>query len=348
MIKKWTKKEDEYVKEKYPLSDKNELLLVLDRTWNSIQHRAKKNKIKRLIIDNKKVKAKIWTDEETIFLINNYQFGDKEFLQDKLQRSWGTICQKALSLKLKRLIFNPKNANSIKLINETNEAYYWLGFIMADGHFSNNGQLQINLSIKDLEHLKKFAKFVEYKKELIKPSIDIGYGEIKKWLIDKFNISNNKTCNPCILTNMFNDSFFSFIIGFIDGDGHINKRGYLTIVCHKSWLNNLNYMVKYLKNGNYTGGKINKSGLALVTLTDIKRMNEIKSKIEDLKLPVLTRKWERIKSTRNEKIEIYKKKCFDLFNKGLTPKHILKETNISKSFIYKQFKIYKNGKSGIN
>ena len=159
----------------------------------------------------------------------------------------------AFLLGLKRDI---PNANIINLMNESNEAYYWLGFIMADGHFNKNKQLQINLAKKDLNHLKKFARFIEFKGELKKPKISVGYTKINDWLIKNFNVTNNKTYNPCDLNNLTGDNLFSVCIGFIDGDGCISHNGVLRIKCHKSWLSNINKIASFLTNGDYKEGKI--------------------------------------------------------------------------------------------
>jgi hypothetical protein len=278
-----------------------------------------------------------WSQIEIEYLIENYPFGDKEKIKEALNRSWSSIQNKAFLLKIKR---NKLNANSIKLTNETNEAYYWLGFIMADGHFSlANNQIQINLGYKDIEHLKRFAKFVEYNGEIIKPKISIGFGDIKTYLENKFEISNNKTYVPCTLKHLSGDSFFSFIIGFIDGDGTIDTKGYLKLKCHKSWLHNLNEMVKFLSDNDFNCGIINSEGLAYVSLTKIEMMKKIKIKIINLGLPVLKRKWDRVNFNKFSKTQRTLKnmnECRELFSKGLSVREVIKITGLSKSQVYKQ------------
>ncbi len=280
---------------------------------------------------------RIWNELEIEYLSKNYKFGDKEEIKKVLNRSWSSIQNKAFLLKIKR---NKLNSNSLKLTDETNEAYYWLGFIMADGHFNlNTNQIQINLAQKDLDHLKKFANFVEYNGELVKPKISISFSEIKSYLEDKFNLSNNKTYEPCTLKNLHGDAFFSFIIGFIDGDGTIDVKGYLKLKCHKSWLYNLNEMVKFLSDNDFNTGIINSEGLAYVSLTKIEIMKKIKRKIIDLGLPVLNRKWDRVNFDKFSKTQRSLKnmnECLELFNEGLSIKEIIKITGLSKSQVYKQ------------
>lgn len=48
-----------------------------------------------------------------------------------------------------------KKCELYNLLNDTCLAYYWIGFILADGSISKSGELKIALSIKDKDHLKK-------------------------------------------------------------------------------------------------------------------------------------------------------------------------------------------------
>lgn len=344
MDRKWLKLDDDYLKINYCLGDKKELINQLSRTWCGIQSRASKLGLKKRVVNIKGNAAEIWNNDEIEFLKQNYCTLDKKLLIYKLNRTWSSIQNKAFLLKIKRDI---RNANANKLINETNEAYYWLGFIMADGHFSNGDQIQINLAKKDLLHLRKFATFVEYKNDLLKPNISINFSDIRIELNNKFKISNNKTHYPCVLDNLSGDYFFSFIIGFIDGDGCINKKGYLSIKCHKSWLDNLNRMIAFLTDNDYNCGYINSEGLAVITLTKIEYMKRIKERIVDLKLPCLNRKWDRVNNSKFSKQvnhENLKTQCFSLFDKNIEPKDVIKITNISGSVVYKLFSEYTKSK----
>lgn len=338
MRKKWLKQEDDYLIKNYQNIKSEEICIFLNRTLSSIQSRASNLGLKKLIIDEKN---KIWTQDEIQFLLDNYIDGDKELLINKLNRSWSSIQNKAFLLKIKR---NVKNCNIFKLIDNSNESFYWLGFIMADGHFNKNKILEINLSTKDCEHLVKFSKFIEYEKKLIGPSIKVSVLDIYDYLKTTFNISSTKTYNPCNLEHLSGDSFFSFILGFIDGDGCITKQGYLAIQCHKSWEENLNKMVSFLS-GDKSNSKcvINKKGFAVITLTQIEITKKIKNKAIYLKLPILTRKWDNIsfdKYSKKEKSIINRKMCFNLFNKKMPIKEVISITKLSKSQVYLQLKNY--------
>ena len=335
MNRKWLLSEDDYLKNNYNETNKETLVNYLGRTWVSIQTRASRLGLKKMSITLSNRELKIWDENSIDYLIKNYQNTDKEIIIKELNRDWSSIQNKAFNLKLKRDVLN---ANAINLINESNEVYYWLGFIMADGHFSKTNQLQINLAEKDLEHLKKFATFVEYKSKLNKPNISIGFSSIKEWLVDTFKISSVKSYQPCDLSKLSDDKLFSFSIGFIDGDGSISKRGVLTIKCHKSWLKNLNLMVSFLSKNDNILGKINSENLAIIHINKIDVLKNIKEKAIELGLPILSRKWDRIKESKMSKKSLTLKNkniCQELFDKELTIKEIINITQLSKSQIYK-------------
>lgn len=340
MRKSWSEQEDLYLKNNYGNNAKDLLIKNLNKSWSSIQSRAFKLKIKRNNIEIKGKNISIWSEKEIKLLKEIYPSEDKHKISKVLNRSWSAIQNKAFILKLKREIFN---ANSNKLINLTNESFYWLGFIMADGHFNKNNQIQINLALKDINHLNKFAKFVEYKKEIIKPSISISYKNIKYKLNELFNISSIKTYEPCNLNKLTGDIFFSFIIGFIDGDGTINKKGCLCITSHKSWLNNVDKMLYELTDNKRYNCKISNDGLVKGIITNVKTMKQIKQKALELNLPILKRKWDRIdlnKLSKQEKNTIIKNKCNILFEKGISLNEIKNLACVSKSTVYKMYSEY--------
>lgn len=341
MRKKWLNSEDEYLIENYSNGDINEMTNKLNRTWKSIHSRAKKLLLKRKQTKIKGKNINIWDESEIKYLINNYPNLEKNKIMCHLNRGWSSIQNKAFLLNIKRDV---RNSNSYKLKNGSNESYYWLGFIMADGHFNDKSkQIQINLSEKDIHHLMRLSEYVEYKKKIINPRIVINYSDINDWLIELFNIKSDKTYNPCSLNKLYGDNLFSFIIGFIDGDGSINKKGYLSIKCHKSWLDNLNYMVNYLTESEINSGYINSEGLSFISITKIEIMKKIKQKIIDLDLPVLDRKWDRVKMSKLSKKEINNKNttlCYNLFDEGKSINEVINLTNLSKSQIYLQKKKY--------
>lgn len=114
-----------------------------------------------------------------------------------------------------------------KNINTKDKAY-WLGFISADGHVSDDGVI-IALSIRDEEHLKKFllsvgsnaplkycdktksVKASIYSKDMVKDLRDLGF----------FRNKSETQTFPNIPKNLYSH----FIRGIFDGDGSLSQDG---------------------------------------------------------------------------------------------------------------------------
>jgi hypothetical protein len=261
------------------------------------------------------------------------------------------------SCSMKKRVF--RNGDCEVLLLNTYESFYWIGFILADGHISKNNRLQITISERDFGHLSKFA-------ELIKTDIKIGilrnkgystnskFCEIK--LMDtgniakikaKFNIESNKTYNPPLFENYnnFDDNFlFALLIGCIDGDGSIGRRKNLlsyraTLKVHVSWekfyktlFDKLNLTYGYsIVDGKY------------INITFASTLPTLKQKIIDFDIPALTRKWDTVdenyQSTYLKKALKYEK-FVTLFEKEYPRNLIMQEVEISKETFYdykKQF-----------
>lgn len=188
------------------------------------------------------------------------------------------------------------------LLKEEFEAYYWIGFLMADAHFNNNGRIILQLAEKDSEHVQKFAQFIEYKKP-VKNRIAIMQKGVSDKIKEKFSISHIKTYEPCNIFNISSDALFvSLFIGFIDGDGCIGKmykrqNCYITIKLHKNWSNNLYYMIDRIYKINslpmkpilhYRGNHV------YMNFSNKTIIKYLKDKTIEYKLPVLKRKWDKI------------------------------------------------------
>lgn len=84
------------------------------------------------------------------------------------------VDRRTLSSHFKQMGINVINRQNEVKFNEhvfdkidTEEKAYWLGFIYADGYISSESSkyknvFELSLSIKDLEHVKKFNEFMEY------------------------------------------------------------------------------------------------------------------------------------------------------------------------------------------
>lgn len=120
------------------------------------------------------------------------------------------------------------------------ELYYWAGFLAADGYITKDKKVILTISTKDLDHLKKYAKFLNKNNILIynrktkhSPYCRLNFNNLNfaNLLETKFNIVNKKSLTykaPVI------DDFIKrlcFLIGYIDGDGCVSyeKEKYLFI-----------------------------------------------------------------------------------------------------------------------
>lgn len=212
------------------------------------------------------------------------------------------------------------------LLMEECLSYYWIGFLLADGHFGEKNILKVTLSSVDKEHLIELQKFLNIAnmqterngKYLTLKTMDTKLvSQIKK----KFDISNQKTYNPPTNLDFIKnkDLLLSLIIGFIDGDGCIanKKKAFsLTVKCHGSWLNILEKFAKEINPE--TNAKINAAGYAYFTICNVPLLQNLKKEVLRLKLPVLKRKWDKIDLDYVKNKEAHERnfKTFEkLFNK---------------------------------
>lgn len=200
-----------------------------------------------------------------------------------------------------------RNGDASFLLDETNESFYWIGFILADGTLDKRSRLTIILSEKDKQHLDKLShkfgiscKNMKSKlgdKEYAQVKLSIMHTEIFKTLIQKFNIRCDKTHNPPnvkVFDHFTDGQLFSLFVGFIDGDGNIGKKYQrndfqIRIKCHSSWID----FIKYFNNKLSINApiKINKQGYCLYQITDYKVCKDIKNRMIQLNIPYLKRKW---------------------------------------------------------
>lgn len=187
-----------------------------------------------------------WTTEEYQILKDFYETESKDFLLERLKnRSWESIKIQASKLKLK--FYQGKHeyvqADLSVLLQETHLTYYWMGFISADGSFVKN-RLSFCLSDKDEFQVVKFCEYIScknWKTSEGKTCVKIQDGWNVPKIKDKFDLRARKTYfPPKTLTWMDSELYWSYLVGFIDGDGSFyltkSNRLYFSIKCHKSWM----------------------------------------------------------------------------------------------------------------
>lgn len=247
------------------------------------------------------------------------------------------------------------------LLEETPETYYWIGFLLADGHFDNGKRIVVGLAEHDRDHLEKFAKYIGYKgtiSTMKKYSYNAVYNavrlsamdtEVVGKLCEKFDIKSNKTYNPPkSLRWIPEDLFLCLMAGLIDGDGtisnfHGRKDAFIRIKQEKSWLPILKEFAKYFKEEDRV--KINKQGYAEVEITGFPKIRELKKKLLEYNLPLMDRKWDKIDiglQTRYEKKEEMYHKIKELLGQKIKQTEIAKIVGVSKSTVTKVKKQIEN------
>ena len=225
------------------------------------------------------------------------------------------------------------------MFEDTNEKYYWLGLIVTDGHISKTGELKVELAVKDYDYLKNFGDFIGVETHIFPPyksSKPNSNGTCRVKIKDLVNgvklreflsIVDKKTYSPISIDFIKNkNNLLSFLAGYVDGDGTINKNGYIHIDAHinyENFMNNFGNKLKFEK-------LINK--FSIVKYKDMVRLTigkedsfYIKQNLLSLSLPIMERKWNRISDTLVKK-ENYllenKLKILELRKSGKTYKEI--------------------------
>ena len=226
-----------------------------------------------------------------------------------------SICKSCASKK------RTKKLNNLSvLLEDTPESYYWIGFLLADGHFSEK-RIVVGLGEHDKDHLEKFAKYINYggKLRIVKREPHNGVylaamdTEVVEKLREKFDIKSNKTYNPPkTLSWVPEDLFLCLLAGIIDGDGcitnfHKRKDVFLRIKQHSSWLPILNEIGKFL--GKEKQVKVDRNGYAELLITGYPFIRDLKKRLMAYNLPLLPRKWDKIdldfKTKYEKKTETY-------------------------------------------
>jgi hypothetical protein len=299
------------------------------------------------------VSRKFWTSDENDFLRENYSWGEKPFLCERLKgRTWEAIKIQTSKLGLSRQNMPQKMWDGRVLLEEIPASYYWIGFLLADGHFSKNYRIKFHLQEADFEQVVKFSRYINYSGELKGPYIAVRDRAIVEKLMKKFDIKNDKSYSPAKIDWVSDDNLFvSLFVGFIDGDGCISKQYgredcLLRIKLHSSWLENLacfSTRVGYILDYKLPEPKINNKGYAQWMTGDNEFLRTLNAKVNDLSLPVLTRKWDKIDMnaiSRYKVSEERRKIAREMVSQNYSNTAISKKLGVSPSSIYKMRKRY--------
>lgn len=301
----WTEEETEELRKRYSSTDTRELADVLNKPYSALFRKACQLNLKKSSYTD-------WSELEVEMLKSCYPADGKKTVVEKLYpRTWEMIKKKATALGLRR---NTKGMDKIRadvssLMKSDNVAAYWMGFLMADGHFSKNNRIKLIVHRRDETQLKRFRVFITHTGKLQRYKNTVGISVMDGYTVPKlkaaFDISNRKTYNPPntnVFMNMSDDYLISLLIGFIDGDGHIHVtksgkfRG-ITVKCHESWLDSLNVFIGRINKILHTSipyGKINSAGYARINITKHVVAKYLHDFSHTHNLPSMRRKWDKV------------------------------------------------------
>jgi transposase len=232
------------------------------------------------------------------------------------------------------------------LLEDTNLAYYWVGFMLADAGFeSSRPRFQIVVSESRSAHLQQLKNFLNYEGEAHDKRLAIRDALVIPKLKKKFGITSNKTYEPADLKWIRDtDLFTSLAIGFIDGDGMIAKQTgredtRITIKVHQAWIENLQLISDRLGQWSETeppNAYENPEGYAVLNLANSVLQQKLKKHTETHSLPVINEKWKNIdldyesrRVTARKRRQQYRK----LVRKGYSKKRIAEELGVVGSAI---------------
>jgi hypothetical protein len=146
-----------------------------------------------------------------------------------------------IKIRSKKERFSKIKYNELFFLQDSNELYYFWGFMLGDGSLTKNKSITISLNKKDISILEKFCNWLKidqsnikyYKNNVVRLNIYSRY--FKDNDLSKFGIIHNKTYNP-IVPSIPNEYIKPFILGLLDADGHI------------SFLKNKYYAIEFVNN----------------------------------------------------------------------------------------------------
>ena len=260
---------------------------------------------------------KYFTRNDISDLKNLYKNESKQKVLKRFpNHEWKSIQNIATRLGIPKLHSELSIGNIKKLLYLNKESCYWLGLIATDGYISKCGTLKVSLCINDSKYLSGLSKYLGcnlnyyYKnrfanrfngsKGIVRVKVkDYTYG-VK--LRELFKIKDKKTYEPISIDFLKNKyQFFCFFIGMIDGDGSIKKNG--RGMCIDMYINQYSFLEKLgniLKKYNFISGFKIQKYLKMCRL-NIHRKNDLYNiyrLVKKLKLPILKRKWNRIKDVK--------------------------------------------------
>lgn len=254
-------------------------------------------------------------------------------------------------------------ANLENLLSESLEAYYWIGFLLADASICRN-RISLCISEIDSDHIFKYAKFIGFdqdririrkKHDVCKDQIIVAIQNktIVPKIMEKFNINYNKTYNPPkMLSEMTDDQFLSLFIGFIDGDGWVSltnkdKNLIIGVEIHQSWFPLISSFITRLELITKRTTSLPRINRNCVSFSICKNpiIKHIKKFGLENKLPILNRKWDKVNlnfMTEQEIAELKEPEIIKMYLNKIPKYKIVEKLSTSDYFVKKTITEYNN------
>jgi len=126
MRTEWSEDEIQYLIHNYRKLSKNMICQNLNRSLNSVDGKLRTLKIRG--------NSNTWSDTQINYLRSNYKNTHINDLIEIIDKPKNLILSKVRQLKLKK----DKGNHAIKLTENNLISLYWIGFLLADGHFHKN------------------------------------------------------------------------------------------------------------------------------------------------------------------------------------------------------------------
>lgn len=324
----WSQSEDEILTANYQKPIKDLAVLLPNRSANAIEQRLRK--VLGLPVAPA-VRKTAWTPEDISYLRANYGKTTSVELCKRLGRKKHAIAEYARKQGL--TIPKDENGDTVNTIGKASlrrlldgslQSCYWMGYLMADGYMHHGlGQIVLASAEADKDHMGTYATYLGGKAHCYRGISDftglsrehyrvsIADRRAAAKIAQKYDWKPRKTYNPPsidILSRAFdtNDHFLAFLIGFIDGDGHIVKSHHgIRVENHASWIDFHQFLLDTLRRiGIVTRdikAAINGDGYSDFNLNHY-ATEHLKRFIDKHQLTILTRKWDKINSTKPSKI----------------------------------------------
>ena len=146
--------------------------------------------------------------------------------------------------------YSHRNYRNDLLDRNTQLGNYWIGFFLADGHLTDKGGLEFFQCTKNQPIVDKFNSYSKGTIKSTSPSMDkegnriyLQKSPVVAQYVKDFDVSTNMKDNPIFGKILDHIDFIkndprllnAFIAGFIDGDGHITKKGKCRIELKSTW-----------------------------------------------------------------------------------------------------------------